>query len=96
MIEYNNKSWDNKFINLKLFHFLHTLGSRFRFEAKSRFKLKYFCVHVSHFGPHRDCLNFATNPNLRFTSIVGKMLLWKFYVTAAFKADVIIRSVNKM
>ena len=61
MIEYNNKSRDNKFINLKLFHFLHTLGSRFRFEAKSRFKLKYFCVHVSHFGPHRDCLNFVTN-----------------------------------
>ena len=75
---------------------LHGVGLRFRFGPKSRFEVKYFCVHMSHLCSHQDCLNVATNSNLRPTSIVGNMLLWKFNVTAAFKADVIIRYVNKI
>ena len=75
---------------------LHGVGLRFRFGPKSRFEVKYFCVHMSHLGYHQDCLNLATNPNLRPTSIVGNMLLQKFNLTVAFKADVIIRSVNKI
>ena len=51
---------------------------------------------MSHISPHQDCLNFATILSLRSASFVGNMLLRKFYVAAAFKADAIIRSVNKM
>ena len=75
---------------------LYGVGLRFCFGPKSRFKVKYFCVHMSHLCSHQDCLNVATNLNLRHTSIVGNLLPWKFNVTAAFKADVIIRSVNKI
>ena len=83
-------------INELLVESWQCLSFRFHFEPKSRFELKYFCVHMIHLGPHRDCLNFATNPNLISTSIVVNMLLRMFYVTAALKADITIESVNKM
>ena len=65
----------------------------FRFGPKSPSELKYFCIYVSNLGLNGDCLDFALNPNLRPS--VGNMLLRKVNVAAAFKGDVIIRSVNK-